>query len=70
MRMRENQLIFSFKYVEKVDLQQICVFSTVLKGSPAIGPIQSLPFNDDHPDTKEENDGKCHNLLLQRRCMF
>ncbi|KYN16594.1 SPARC-related modular calcium-binding protein 1 [Trachymyrmex cornetzi] len=28
-----------------------------LKGSPAIGsPIQSLPFNDDHSDTKEESD--------------
>ncbi|XP_012543460.1 SPARC-related modular calcium-binding protein 2 isoform X1 [Monomorium pharaonis] len=30
---------------------------TLLKGSPAIGnPIQSLPFNDDHSDTKEESD--------------
>lgn len=40
------------------------MYFLVLKGSPAIGsPIQSLPFNDDHSDTKEESDGKFHNLL-------
>ncbi|XP_011696655.1 PREDICTED: SPARC-related modular calcium-binding protein 2-like isoform X3 [Wasmannia auropunctata] len=42
---------------------------TLLKGSPAIGgSIQSLPFNDDHPDTKEESDA--NDCISDRRSVL
>lgn len=42
---------------------------TLLKGSPAIGsPIQSLPFNDDHADTKEESDA--NDCISDRRSVL
>ncbi|KAG5313521.1 SMOC1 protein, partial [Pseudoatta argentina] len=42
---------------------------TLLKGSPAIGsPIQSLPFNDDHSDTKEESDA--NDCISDRRSVL
>ncbi|XP_071649885.1 SPARC-related modular calcium-binding protein 2 isoform X1 [Temnothorax longispinosus] len=48
---------FTHQRSEVPETQRTRAKDRVLKGSPAFGsPIQSLPFNEDHSDTKEESD--------------
>ncbi|KAG5306886.1 SMOC2 protein, partial [Acromyrmex insinuator] len=53
----------------KIEYRRTNISAEVLKGSPAIGsPIQSLPFNDDHSDTKEESDA--NDCISDRRSVL
>ncbi|KYM76660.1 SPARC-related modular calcium-binding protein 1 [Atta colombica] len=49
--------VFMLPHIVYCHLHRFFIRNQILIRSPAIGsPIQSLPFNDDHSDTKEESD--------------
>ncbi|XP_011860209.1 PREDICTED: SPARC-related modular calcium-binding protein 1 [Vollenhovia emeryi] len=60
---------FTHERAEVPETQRTRAKDRVLKGSPAIGhPIHTLPFNNDHLDTKEESDA--NDCISDRRSVL